>query len=131
MRDAEKYEIKPLFVVVQFGEVHSWTSSEQSALKSARECVEQQIVDHWRHKLPVKVTEDIARDLDVRLYRLDSRSELTLPIQQWFDENYKQRQESARDDEEREYRRFLELRAKHEERFQREASRPSGLINCS
>lgn len=128
MREAEQYEIPTLYVVVQFGEVHAWAYTEEAALVSAHECVDQQIADHWRHKLPVQVTETIARDLDVRLYRLDSKSQLTLPIQQWFDENYQERQASSKDDEELEYKRFLELRAKYEDRFCREQN--LSLPNC-
>lgn len=128
MREAEQYEIQPIYVVVQFGEIHAWAYSEEAALVSAHECVDQQIADQWRHKLPVQVTETIARDLDIRLYRLDSKSQLTLPIQQWFDENYKERQESAKLDEEHEYKRFLELRAKYEDRFCREQN--LSLPNC-
>jgi len=125
-------ESNPLFVVVQFGEVQSWAYSEKAAMDSAHECVDQQITDHWRHKLPIQVTPELARNLDVRVYRCDAASQVELPIQQWFDENYRQRQEAVQEDAERDYKRFLELRAQYEERFQRENSRPSSALpNCS
>lgn len=131
MRDAEKYEIQPLFVVVYLGEVWSWSFSEESALFSASECVDQQITDHWRYKLPVQVTPDIARDMDIRVYRLDANSQLDLPFQKWFDENYNSRNEIAADEEGREYKRFLELRAKYEARYESERSKLLGLPSCS
>ncbi len=131
MREAEKYEIKPMYVVVQFGEIQSWSYSEEAALSSAAECVDQQIADHWRHKLPVQVTPEMARDLDIRMYRLDAQSQVELPFQKWFDQYYQERQESARDEEEREYKRFLELRKKYEDRFlQEQSSNQGSLRNC-
>jgi len=119
-----------MWVVIQFGEPLAWAPSETGAFAIARECVDQAITDHWKHKLPMQVTPEIARAFDVRVYRCDHQSSVELPFQKWVDENYRHRQEWANGEDEREYKRYLELREKYEGRFQKEAARPS-LPNCS
>jgi hypothetical protein len=84
---------------------------------------------HLRGRLPLQVTEEIARNFDVRVYALNKGSQLTLPFQEWVDANHKHAQEYAQYSEEREYQQFVELRAKFEDRYQQE--NPARLPNCS
>ena len=129
---SEKKAEAEMWIVVQFGELWAHAFSEQGALDAARESVDQAITDHWKHKLPLQVTEEIARSFDVRVYRCDASCQVALPFQKWVDENYKHRQEVDEFEKDREYRRFLELREKYEERLQKEASDAvSRLPNCS
>ena len=130
MRDAEQYEIPALYVVIQYGEVHSHSHALEAALKSAEECVHQILTDFWRHKLPFQATPEFIRDLDVRVYCLNSASQVTMPVQAWIDDYHKQSQDYIKESAEDEYRRFVALRQKHEERFQRERA-VTPVPNCS
>jgi hypothetical protein len=86
--------------------------AEKEALQSCREQIDQQITDHHRHNLPLKVTPEIERRFDLRLFQ--TQGELELPFQEWVDDYYQQQQDWKKEREEQEYLRYLELKAKYE-----------------
>jgi ribosomal protein L33 len=109
--------MKELYVLFQYGEVSYWTHDRESALREAKLSVDQYICDHLRHNLPLKATDEIVRRLDVQLFRLTADDLVTLPCQEWFDEYYTSTKNWEKTEEEREYKRFLELYEKYKDRL--------------
>jgi len=117
------YRKSPLSMMLADGEVCCLTSDPEEAIEEARMAVYQYISDHKRHHLPLKMTDDEIRSMDVEVHILDSGSQIDLPYQQWVDDYYQEMQDDKKKEEEHEYKRFLELREKWEERFQLEEAR--------
>lgn len=110
-----------IFVLLVGGEVVYTTSDSSDVFREARGSVYQYISDHKRHDLPLKMTDEELRWMDVEVHELlGERSQVALPYQEWIDDYYRELKEGEREDEEREYKRFVELRGKWEERFQAE-----------
>lgn len=111
------------WVLVTHGEVayETWQKDSKEILTEARLAVDQHICDHLRHDLPFQVTEQTAREFDVRAFSLPREGQgvperLVLPYQQWVDEYYQRGLQDDKDSEERQYKYYLELREKHEPR---------------
>lgn len=117
------------WVLVTNGEVafECHTSNSKEILQQAQWAVEQRICDHLRHALPLKVTEQVAREFDIRAFSLPREDQegvperLVLPYQKWVDEYYQSSLDDKKETEEREYKRYLELREQHEPRRLHEA----------
>ena len=89
---------------------------KEYVMREIRMHVDMYICDHRKHNLPLQVTEEEIRNLDVRLYALEPEGDVfpTLPIQEWYDQWYAERVQHKKEEEEREYQLFLELKAKYE-----------------
>lgn len=122
-------EENEMFIVVAYGEFYSSSHSRETAIGNARNVVDQHISDHMKHMLPLQVTDEVVRAFDVRVYACGPSSMVQLPFQEWVDENYRHREEYLKESEALEYKRFLELRSKYEDKYQQEF--PSRLPNCS
>lgn len=110
-----------IFVLLVGGEVVYTTSDSNDIMREARESVFQYISDHKRHDLPLKMTDEELRWMDIEVHELlGERSQVALPYQPWVDDYYREMKEGERQDEEREYKHFVELRRKWENRFQSE-----------
>lgn len=121
MSDKNFKRIDPLFVLVVGGDATFTSCNKDVVIEGAREEVMQNISDHRRHNLPLKLTEKDIRWIDVEVHELSGdKSQLDIPYQTWVDEMWREWQESDREDEDREYLQFKELREKWEERFQSE-----------
>jgi len=73
-------------VVFNGGEVLEIHKSKVEALSSCRDNVWQQICDFYRHDLPLKITPDVKRRFDLRLFQTFGEEEL--PFQEWADEHH-------------------------------------------
>lgn len=110
-----------LYVLVNSGRVVYTTNDINDILCEARESVYMYISDHKRHELPFKVTGDALGRMDIEVHELlGKRSQVALPYQAWIDDYYREMKEGERENKEREYKRFVELRKKWEDRFQSE-----------
>lgn len=83
----------------------------EDAIGACDDHVTQQICDHFRHLLPLRVTQDIARRFDLRLFQ--TMGEIKLPFQKWVDEFYQEQQDYKIDTEQREKAELVRLLAKY------------------
>jgi hypothetical protein len=114
----------PIYVLLDGGEVTFTSGDRGEVLREAHCAVDQHITDHLRHDLPIKLDDEEIRWIDVEVHELSGdKSQIALPYQQWADDYWVEVQEAERDEDEREYKRFLELRDEYEERFQLERAR--------
>jgi len=105
------------YVIVYAGELESaqvWENRE-IALSEAQCIVNQYICDFLRHNLPMKITPEEARRFDVKVYEI--KEEMELPFQKWVDEYYDEMRMQEIKDEERDYKRFLELYERFKDRI--------------
>ncbi|MBD3262535.1 MAG: hypothetical protein GF334_12855 [Candidatus Altiarchaeales archaeon] len=94
------------------GETIEVTDSMAEVIDFCREWVYQQICDHHRNNLPLRVTEEVKRQFDIEVFKTTDTIEL--PFQEWADDYYRELKEGEKEDERREYERYLELKAKFE-----------------
>lgn len=121
------------YVLVSGGEVsyEDWAPDPKRILSEAQLHVQQYICDFLRHTLPIKVTPELEKRFDVRVYALATEEQgiperLDLPFQEWVDQFYQNLKNEAVEDLEREYKSFLRLREKWEARYRRENGIPFG-----
>jgi hypothetical protein len=105
----------PIHVLLVGGEAAFSTSDMTHMLLEARTSFDQHITDHRRQDLPFKITEEDERWFDIEVHTLDGESQHELPFQEWLDDYYREEQAGRRQDEESEYRRFIELLGRLEE----------------
>ena len=114
----------PLFVLVIGGEASFVSGQKADVLHEARDAVVQYIADHRRQDLPIQLTEEDLRWMDIEVHELNgSTSQMALPYQEWVDDMWREWEQDRLEEPEREYKHFLELREKWEERFQLERAR--------
>ena len=104
-----------LYLVVSGGRPVHWTDSKEDALLEAKSSFEEHVTHFWRHKLPLKMTEDIVREIDLFVAEVSESSSMEIPWQKWHDDSYAERQIYAQEDkdsEEAEYQRYLKLHEK-------------------
>jgi hypothetical protein len=117
------------FVMFTFGEFAFSSEDEETILTEAQMHCNQYICDFWRNcELPKKLTDEDKASLDVHVFDLQEMKKLDLPFQDWVDDWYADKREAERDEEQREYKRYLELREKWEPRRLREQG--PKLTNC-
>lgn len=104
------------YIMLTLGE-NAWVChDEETALGECQEHVFQNINDFHRHNLPLTVTPEVARGFDLRLIKLTDEGveEVKLPFQEWADQYVVELERYRQEDEDREYKRYLELKAKYE-----------------
>lgn len=111
---------KPMYGLIIGGEWESLDEDIGEIMGRAKLWVMERIDDFHRHALPLKVTPEVEREMDVYIYRLADENRAKIPLQEWFDEYYREMQQSIADDEEREWRRYLELAEKFKGRIAKE-----------
>jgi len=104
-----------MFVLVSHGEVVYETTERKDALGEAQSAVCQHLSDFRRHDGPFQVTSDDILAFDIKLFELGAAGQVTLPYQKWADNFYWDLEEGEKEEERREYKRYLELREKYEE----------------
>lgn len=104
------------YVMCCYGEVIQGNSLEV-LMAEARNHVHQYICDFLRPLMPLKVTEEVVHRFDVEVHQLDDNSKVSLPFQQWADDYYIDSKRWKKDEEEREYERFVELYEKYKDRL--------------
>jgi hypothetical protein len=110
------------------GEFAVSSDDEETIMAEAEMHCNQYICDFWRHDLPKKLNAEDKASLDVHVFDLQEMRKLDLPFQEWVDEWYADKREADREEEQREYKRYLELREKWEPRRLREQG--PKLTNC-
>lgn len=115
-------ERRPMYGLIVHGEWDCLDENLEVIMDRAKQWVEEKINNFHRHDLPIKVTPEVAWELDVYAYKLTSENEVELPLQAWFDEYYADMKQGEVDDEEREWKRYLELAEKFRDRIAKEAS---------
>lgn len=105
------------YIVFVNGEIEMDTNDRDEAMQHAHLRVDEKIGDHHRHDLPVKVTPQIVREMDVRVSRVRESDCLELPLQLWFDDYYNEQRQCEVEEENREWRRYLELCEKFRDRI--------------
>lgn len=105
-----------MYALIVDGEIEYIGHEKDVALKAAHSAVDQKISDHHRHRLPVHIDSTAAYELDVYVYEMNNDNRLDLPFQQWFDDYYAEMKEYDREQEEREWKHYLELREKFKDR---------------
>lgn len=113
-------ERKPMYALIVNGEWESLDEDRESMVDRAKMWVMEKIGDHYRHGLPLKVTKEIARDVDTYIYKLTNENLVELPLQAWFDEYHSDSEQSDIDEEMREWERYLELAEKFKDRIAKE-----------
>ncbi len=103
---------KKLYILVHAGDVVAWSTNKEDVLFEAYEVAQYYINDFWRHKLPMKLTEDDIHSIDVYVFELDKESLVELPAQEWVDDYYIAQRDEKRAAPIREYKHYLELTEK-------------------
>jgi hypothetical protein len=114
-----------LYVIVSGGEVSYSTNDREDCLLESRLSFDQHITDFLRHQLPMRLSEEDIRRVDLKVYELEDETlEIRLPFQEWLDDRYEENRKYEKDEAEREYKRYLELHEKYEaRRLQEEKSK--------
>lgn len=109
-----------LYVYITYGEIEEAhvSNSLDDMLCYAHDHVTQYLVDHRRHEDGFEVTEEVAKDFDVKIYKVGET--VDLPYQEWVDEFYAERRNWKVEDQNRDYEQYLRLKAK----FEREDPEP-------
>jgi hypothetical protein len=108
------------YVLMVNGEIFYDTNDRDDALSQAHIAVGEKIGEWHRRDLPIKVTPEIAEELDVQLFLIIKDYEVPLPLQSWFDEYHQEMKDYKASEEEREWKQFLELREKFKDRIAEE-----------
>ncbi len=116
-------ERNPLYGLIIGGEWESLDEKLSEVMDRAKMWTMERIGDHYRHALPLKVTPEIAREMDIYIYKITSENRVELPFQQWFDEYHAEVEQGAVDDEECEWKRYLELAENFKDRIAKEEKR--------
>lgn len=82
--------------------------TKQDAFKAAELEVQQQLCDHFRHQLPLKITPEIAERFGVEIFPAATKP-MALPLQKWVDEYYADLQKREKDLRLKDLKRFLSL----------------------
>jgi len=92
-----------------------WMSEDDTSpvMNEAQFCVNEKIGWVLRHELPIKVTPELEKKVDVQVYILKPSDKVQLPLQQWFDEFYQDQQDMVVRDQNQDEKRFLELLVKY------------------
>jgi len=104
------------YIIESCGEVLEGIFDYGDMMHEVKMLAWQYICDFMRHELPKKLTADDIRRFDIKVYEVN-REQITLPFQAFVDEYYDDMREQKRLDEEREYKRFLELYEKYKDRI--------------
>jgi hypothetical protein len=107
---------KPMYALVVNGEWDVLDENESEILSRAKTWVMEKIGDRYRHAIPLRVTPEIAHDMDTYVYKLADVNRVELPLQAWFDEYHAEVEQCKVEGEEREWKRYLELREKFKDR---------------
>ena len=103
------------YAVVFFGgETIYFVNTIKEAMDEAQLHVNEMIGNHHRRELPMKVSPELARDLNIHIFALNRRSVVDMPVQMWFDLYYKEQQDYERETTLRPYETYLELKARFE-----------------
>lgn len=114
---SESCEETAWYVVVVDGEARHTGQDLKDALDECYEVTMHNFFEGVRKRLPVKVDSSLQRKLGVSLFRATERVEL--PLQEWFDMAYKMQLTGDAEQERRDFQRYVELRERFEERYQR------------
>jgi len=111
-----------LYVLLYSGEVTLVSPDREHTIDEANFSVNERIGDHWRHDLPLEATEKLCREIDVEVHTLNAESRMELPFQEWVDTYYREMKENEGKQEERDYKRYLELHERFKARRRAEKS---------
>ena len=92
-------------------------------ISEAKNSVFERIGSFYCHNLPIRATSDfIYNSIDIRVHEVDlsDGGGVELPYQDWCDEYYADMKKQEVLDVEYDYKRFVELREKYEQRYQDE-----------
>ena len=101
------------YIVLHLGETDGVVyESEKDAMEEVRYIVSNYIHDHYRHYLPFSVEDDEYFEPDVEVFVLNEA--VPLPLQELADEFYWNQKIYEKEESEREYKRYLELKKMYE-----------------
>lgn len=106
------------YVVYIFGgEEAYFVADKEKTMMEVYDYVSYHICDFLRDQLPLKVTDDIIRDMDIKIFEVVSEKEVEIPFQKFVDEYYDNIKYDEKRQEETEYKNFLKLYKKYKDRL--------------
>lgn len=105
------------YVIIWNGELVYDGPDYEETMREAQFSIFSELGWHHRHNLPLKVTPEISKEFDLRVYALAGDNLIALPLQEWCDQFYQDMKDDERKTQENEEKRFLELHAKYIDRL--------------
>ncbi len=102
------------YILMVGGEFADVFLGKDYVLKETKWAVDQYISDFLRDALPIKITKGEAALFDIQVYEIGEDQIVDLPLQQWCDQYYQEMEDSAKEEEEVKYQRYLTAREEFE-----------------